>query len=318
MSLGKFLDPKNDFCFKRIFGTERHQNVLIHFINDILELESGSAIREVHFLKTSQDPEIASKKQSLVDVLCRDEQGKNYIIEMQVARTAGFEKRAQFYAARAYSRQLDKGEKYHELKAVIFVAITDFIMFPEKSDCYSTHEILDKKNHTRDLKDFSFVFLELPKFNKAIDELENRLDKWAYFFKSAEKTEEKDLVKIVGTDQVIYDAYEALNRFSLEEVELNTYEEAEKRERDAEAILDAKLMEGRAKGKEEGIVEGKVEGRIEGVNVTVQAITLLRLGYSIDAVYKETGLDKNTLQILQDSFSQEEELSCSTRNDSKI
>ncbi|MHA7841510.1 MAG: Rpn family recombination-promoting nuclease/putative transposase, partial [Gammaproteobacteria bacterium] len=113
MSLSKFLDPKNDFCFKRLFGTEKHRDMLTHFINDVLGFEGEKAIRAVEFLKTAQDPDVAAKKQSLVDVLCRDEQGREYIIEMQVVRTAGFEKRAQYYAAKAYSRQLEAGEQYH-------------------------------------------------------------------------------------------------------------------------------------------------------------------------------------------------------------
>ena len=72
---------------------------------------SGSeVICSVSFLKTNQDPEIACKKQSLVDVLCTDELGRQYIIEMQVARTTGFEKRAQYYASKAYSRQLNEVE----------------------------------------------------------------------------------------------------------------------------------------------------------------------------------------------------------------
>src|SRR3990167_8117161 len=128
MSLGKFLDPKNDFAFKKIFGTEKNQDILIHFINDMLGFTGQHQIETVQFLKTSQDPEIASKKQSILDVLCSDQQDRQYIVEMQVAKTSGFEKRAQYYAAKAYSRQLNEGEEYHNLKEIIFVAITDFVM----------------------------------------------------------------------------------------------------------------------------------------------------------------------------------------------
>ena len=104
MSLGKFLDPKNDFAFKRIFGSARNKGILVHFINDMLRFTGDNAVVEVVLLKTIQDPEIASKKQSLVDVLCTDQKGSQYIIEMQVAKTKGFEKRAQYYAAKAYSQ----------------------------------------------------------------------------------------------------------------------------------------------------------------------------------------------------------------------
>ena len=200
MPLSKFLDPKNDFAFKRIFGSERNKDILIHFINDILRFEGNSKIKEVSLIKTAQDPEIAASKQSLIDVLCSDEMGRKYIIEMQVAKTKGFEKRAQYYAAKAYSQQLNRAEDYANLKEVIFIAIADFVMFEEKESYYSTHYILDENGYSRDLKDFSFTFLELPKFHKTIEELETLLDKWAYFFKHAEETKEQELDKIIGSD----------------------------------------------------------------------------------------------------------------------
>ncbi len=170
---GKFLDPKNDFAFKRIFGTEKNKDILIHFLNDIIEFEEGVHIQDVTFLKPIQDPEIRAKKTSVVDILCEDDKGNRYVVEMQVAKEKGFEKRAQYYASKAYISQMNKNGKFHALKGVIFVAITDFIMFPRKKDYKSDHIILDKKSYENDLKDFSFTFLELPKFHKKIDELSN-------------------------------------------------------------------------------------------------------------------------------------------------
>ncbi|AAS14247.1 conserved hypothetical protein [Wolbachia endosymbiont of Drosophila melanogaster] len=82
MALSKFLDPKLDLTFKKIFGTEKNKNILIHFLNDILGFTEINTIQEVEFLSTIQDAEIASKKQSIVDVLCRDENGVQVIVEM--------------------------------------------------------------------------------------------------------------------------------------------------------------------------------------------------------------------------------------------
>jgi predicted transposase/invertase (TIGR01784 family) len=120
MSISKFLDPKNDLAFRRIFGSEKNKDILIHFINDVLGLEGSDQIQEVTFQPTIQEPEIAVKKQSAVDVLCKDANGVLIIVEMQVAPQEGFEKRAQYYAAKAYSRQLNKGKlegaRYKDLK----------------------------------------------------------------------------------------------------------------------------------------------------------------------------------------------------------
>nr|WP_095742718.1 PD-(D/E)XK nuclease family transposase [Wolbachia endosymbiont of Drosophila simulans] len=82
MALSKFLDPKNDVAFRRIFGTEKNKDILIHFLNDILGFTGKDEIKEIEFLSTIMDPEIASDKQSIVDVLCRDSSGNRYIIEM--------------------------------------------------------------------------------------------------------------------------------------------------------------------------------------------------------------------------------------------
>ncbi len=82
MALSKFLDPKNDVAFRRIFGTEKNKDILIHFLNDILGFTGKNAIQDIEFLSTIQDPDIASKKQSIVDVLCRDSTGVQCIIEM--------------------------------------------------------------------------------------------------------------------------------------------------------------------------------------------------------------------------------------------
>lgn len=106
MALSKFLDPKNNYAFRRIFGTEKNKDILIHFLNDILGRTGEAKIEDVAFLSPIQDPEIAAKKESIVDVLCRDSTGVRFICEMQVARTNGFEKRAQFYASKAMLSKL--------------------------------------------------------------------------------------------------------------------------------------------------------------------------------------------------------------------
>jgi predicted transposase/invertase (TIGR01784 family) len=218
-------------------------------------------IQDVTFLKTSQDPEIASQKQSIVDVLCVDEKGQQYIVEMQVAKTEHFVKRDQYYAAKAYCSQMHRGQPYEKLKEIIFLAIVDFTLFPEKSYYKSDHVILDRDTHEHDLKDFSFSFIELPKFHKTKEELTTIVDKWAYFFKHAEETSERDMSAIVGSDEVIAEAYEALNQYFWTDDELFFYDRELREERDAKAILDCSKREGREEGREEGITIGIEKGK---------------------------------------------------------
>jgi predicted transposase/invertase (TIGR01784 family) len=290
----KFLDPKNDVAFKKIFGTEKNKDILIHFINDILSLTAEKKVHSIEFLSTIQDPEIASKKQSIVDVLCKDGLGVQYIVEMQVAKTKGFEKRAQLYAAKAYSRQQNAGDLYHPLKEVIFIAITDYTLFPDKTDYKSNHLILDEKTKEHDLKDFRFCFIELAKFNKKKeDSLNNMLEKWCYFFKYADETREEDLKRIIGSDLVIARAYEALNQYNWTEAELNTYEREKKRVLDEQAVLEQKLDDAEARGIEKGKAEGKAEGKME------VAKAMLAKNKPLDEISAFTGLTLQEIEKLK-------------------
>ena len=157
MTITKYLNPRNDIVFKRIFGSEKNKDILIHFLNDVIETEGKKEIKNVTLLNPMELPEMIGKKQSIVDVLCED--GTQYIVEMQVAKVAGFEKRAQYYASKAYWPQQESGDVYNHLKEVIFLAITEYSMFKDKDEYKSVHMILDNKTHQRNLKDFSFTFI---------------------------------------------------------------------------------------------------------------------------------------------------------------
>ncbi len=296
--LSKFLNPKNDVAFKKIFGSEKNKDILIHFINDILGFSDNHQITEVEFLPTIQDPEIASKKQSILDVLCKDGIGVQYIIEMQVDPLKGFEKRAQYYAAKAYCRQTDRGKKesgkYRNLKKVIFIAIADCLLFPNKQSYKSRHSIADEETQENDLKDFSFTFIELAKFpKKKGDKLNDIVEKWCYFFKYAEETSDEELKGIIGNDAVIGRAYEALNQFNWSEKELIAYEQEVKRELDNKAIMDTAIEAAEEKGKEKGIVEGRVEEKIQ------IAKKMLTKGRSIEEIIEFTELSAVEIEKLK-------------------
>ena len=302
MALSKFLDPKNDIAFKRVFGSENHKDILIHFINDILELKDNEQIESVEFLSPIQDPDIAYKKQSIIDVLCKDKNGVQIVVEMQVAPTKGFEKRAQYYAAKAYSRQLNSGSgedgRYENLKEVIFIAIADCVIFKDKVEYKSDHVILDKNSYEHDLRDFSFTFIELPKFKKTrIEELVNIVEKWCYFFKYASNTSEEDLQRLIGSDLVIQQAYEALNQFNWNEQELIAYEQEIKRIRDNRAAFDYQYDKGKAEGIDLGMEKGKVEGKAER-DIEI-AKNMLSKNYPLSDISAMTGLSIDEIKHLK-------------------
>ncbi|WP_265037391.1 Rpn family recombination-promoting nuclease/putative transposase [Wolbachia endosymbiont (group A) of Anomoia purmunda] len=290
MALSKFLDPKLDLTFKKIFGTEKNKNILIHFLNDILGCTEVNTIQEVEFLSTIMDPEIASYKQRIVDVLCRDSSGNRYIIEMQLTRDKGFEKRAQLYAAKAYSRQADKSGKYVDLKKIFFIAISNCTLFPDKLDYISSHTIRDEKTNEHDLKDFQFIFIELPKFPKSREEqLESVVDRWLFFFKYADETTDEDLRKIAKKSPIIKLAYDELDKFHWNEKDLVDYEERIMDLRTEEAILEYRLDLAKEEGREEGRKEREIE----------VAKKMLVNSIDVNTIVKCTGLSMSKIEELQ-------------------
>jgi predicted transposase/invertase (TIGR01784 family) len=292
MTITKYLNPRNDIAFKKIFGTEKNKDILIHFLNDVIEKEGKKEITNVTLLNPMQHPEIIGKKQSVVDVLCEEKDGTQYIVEMQVAKVAGFEKRAQYYAAKAYSAQPESGETYDHLKEVIFLAITEYEMFKDKEGYKSVHVILDKKTHERDLKDFSFTFLELKKFNKSKEELKTYEDKWLYFFKHANDPE--DMHKLIeNSDEVIKKAYHELEAHNWTNEELRAYEASEKSSKDAKAREQYVEQEGMKKGLEKGREEG---GKLKATQI---AKNLLVQKMDIKLISESTGLPVEEVKKLE-------------------
>ena len=164
------------------------------------------------------------------------------------------------------------------------------MLFPEKEHYKSDHIILDKVTYENDLKDFSFTFIELPKFKKQPgDKLDNILQKWCYFFKYAHQTSESDLQKIIESDVIIKRAYEALDQFGWSEQELLSYEEQEKRILDHQSMLDAAVD----KGMNIGLEKGKIEGKME------TAKNLLLEGFDVDIIERATGLSRADILSLE-------------------
>ncbi|NGX60965.1 MAG: hypothetical protein K940chlam9_00440 [Chlamydiae bacterium] len=294
----RYLDPKNDLAFKKIFGSEKHKEIPIDFLNASLCLEGEDQIEDLEFLNTVQPPEVEARKESIVDVLVRDQKGNRYIVEMQVAKIQGFEKRAQYYAAKTYCAHFNSGHKYSDLKRVIFLAITDYIVFPEKKDYKSDHVILDNKTLEHDLKDLSFTFVELPKFHKENHELVTIEDKWYYFFKHAHESD--NVNELIANHPEIKEAYEALDRFNWTEKEILGYEKLIMNTADNRGILDAAIEEGMEKGMEKGIQKGMQKGiekgMEEGIRKTAQG--MLKHGIPLEEIVNITGLSEAEIQTL--------------------
>ncbi|MEA5477259.1 Rpn family recombination-promoting nuclease/putative transposase [Pseudanabaena galeata UHCC 0370] len=181
----KFISPKTDFAFKKIFGSEQSHDVLISFLNAMI-YNGDRRISQLEILNPYLTPRIRGVKDTYLDVKAKLDNGTSVIIEMQVLNIEGFEKRILYNAAKAYSIQLGIGQSYSLLNPVIALTITDFVMFPEINQLTSRF-ILKEKDFLIDypIYDLELVFVELPKFDKTLIELETLADKWLYFLKHA-------------------------------------------------------------------------------------------------------------------------------------
>lgn len=185
-----FGDPKTDFVFQRIFGSEDHKLALLGFLNDILQLDEAHRIASVTLLPPEQRPKVAELKNSIVDVRCVDAAGTTYVVEMQVLNVEAFEKRVVYNVAKAYTNQLGLGVGYPELDDVVGISICDFELWPRAEGPHvpmlSRWRMTEQQSGAVGLPHLQFVFLELPKY-AAGHEPQSLVDKWAYFFREAGK-----------------------------------------------------------------------------------------------------------------------------------
>ncbi len=187
-----FADPKTDFTFHRIFGTEKHKNALIGFLNDILMLEGAHRIVDVTYLDPTQRPKVEELKLSIVDVKCKDARGVHYVVEMQVLNVEAFDKRVVYNVAKAFTNQLDNGDGYPELNDIVGITICDFELWPRRDGStvpmVSRWRMQEQASGTVGLLSLQFVFLELPKYQ--VNGLpQTMIEKWAYFFREARNLE---------------------------------------------------------------------------------------------------------------------------------
>src|SRR5215207_1573488 len=164
-----FADPKTDFAFKRIFGSEEHKSVLVAFLNDMLDLDEPHRIVAVELLPADQRPAVAELKLSIMDVRCTDARGVTYVVEMQVLQVEGFEKCVAYDVAKAYVNQIARGDLYPDLNDVVGITICDFELWPDQGErkipMLSRWRMTEQETGARGLGQIQLVFLELPKYD---------------------------------------------------------------------------------------------------------------------------------------------------------
>jgi predicted transposase/invertase (TIGR01784 family) len=142
----RYLDPKNDLVFKKVFG--QHANILLSFLNAMLPLDEGQIVQYIEYLPAELVPDIPVIKNSIVDVRCIDNRGRQFIVEMQMLWTDSFKSRVLFNASKAYVRQLDKGVEYKGLKPVYALSLVNEVFEPESPLYYHHYRLVHTMDHS--------------------------------------------------------------------------------------------------------------------------------------------------------------------------
>ena len=262
----KFADITNDIAFRKIFGNENKKKSLISFLNAVISLPQNEPIVDVEITNPYQLGTLSGGKSTIVDVKAKDKNGNTFIVEMQVAEYDFFHKRILYYTSQSYTAQIGTGEQYDKLKPVYFIGILQFEI-GNNPNYYSRHKVLDVQTHEHVVRDVEFNFIELPKFQKTLEQLTNNIDQWTYFIKNA-----KDLTIIPEEvrDEGLKEAYREADKQNWTQLELDDYLRASLKIRDDIGRLE--LAERRAKEKGEAI--GKEIGEAIGKEIGKEMATL--------------------------------------------
>lgn len=251
-----FADPKTDFVFKRIFGVDSRKHLLIALINHLLELTGEHIVVDVQHMPSDQHVDVPELKMSIVDVKCTDASGRRFVVEMQVLKIEGFEKRVVYNASKAYVMQLRNGDEYPALCDVVGITICNFNLWTEKDErgnykvpMLSRWRMQEHNSGVTGLSQIQYTFLELPKYNAGINP-KTLVEKWAYFFLEAKNI---DVIPPALAEKPFLDAFDVARRARFTPYEWEAYDRMKMAEQDARGAL----IVARREGVEEGELKGK-------------------------------------------------------------
>jgi predicted transposase/invertase (TIGR01784 family) len=300
--MARFLDPRSDLVFKRIFG--EHPEILLEFLNTMLPFEDeGEFITSLEYLPAEQVPDIPLIKNSIVDVRCKDASGRQFIVEMQMAWTNAFLQRVLFNASKAYVRQLEKGEHFESLCPVYGLSILDDVFDHDTDNYYHDYRMVEAGQPGKVLEGLRLVFIELPKYRESSPREARRL-RWAWlkFLKEAgdagrpgHPTAEEFRERVCITTP-LRKALEISEKCGFDPAQLESYDHFWDMVSYERTLMSGKFAEGRAEGIAEGQAKGRAEGIAEGLLKAAAAMKAAGMDHAVIA--QVTGLSSDRIAEL--------------------
>lgn len=296
--MAKYLDPKADLTFKKVFG--EHKDLMISFLNALLPLDDDGKVISLEYLSSEMAPENPFKKDTIVDVRCKDQMGRSFIVEMQMIWTPAFMKRVLFNSSKAYVRQLDKGGGYEDLQPVYSLNLVNDTFRDDTDECYHDYGLMDikEKNHT--IKGLHLIFIELPKFRPHTYQDRKMTALWLRFLTEIDEKTRKAPTELLENPET-RKALDIVEESAYDDAEMATYDhfwDAVSRERTLVAAAEENLRKGMEKGMAQGMEKGMEKGIKQGVEKGIAleksktAKTMRDMGLPVETIKKVTGLSE--------------------------
>ena len=283
---GKYLNPKADLTFKKVFG--EHPDLVMSLLNALLPLDEGKQIEHVEYLTSEMVPENPGKKNSIVDVRCRETGGRHFIVEMQMNWNNEFQQRVILNASKAVIKQLGTSEDYSLLQPVYSLNLINDVGFDAGPDeFYHDYAIVNVEHSDRIIDGLRFVFVELPKFKPQSIKERKMAVLWLRFLTEIDGDTREVPAELLEDPQTSK-ALKILETSAYNEEELRAYEyywDAVYNERGA-------IRHGYKQGLEQGMAKGLEQGMAKGIDKAQResAVRMKNDGVPPELIAKYTGL----------------------------
>jgi len=283
----KYIDPFTDFGFKKLFGEECNKDLLLDFLNELLQKKEGEIV-SITYLKNEMLGTSEEDRKAIFDIHCENQKGDKFIVEIQKSKQAFFKDRTLFYTTFPIVRQAITGDWSFELKAVYTIAILNFVFEDGKNEPekYRYDVMLtDIKTHKIFYDKLTFIYLEMPKFTKKVEELETHFEKWMYVIRNLKRL---DHIPDKLRERIFEKMFAVAEVAKLSPVEYQAYIDSLNSYRDLQNSVETARAEGRA----EGLAEGKAEEKAE------IALKMLADGMPLEIISKYSGLSQEQIEQL--------------------
>ncbi len=224
----RYVNPYTDFGFKKLFGTEINKDLLISFINSLLH--GREVVKDLTYLNTEHLGTSEADRRAVFDVYCENEKGEKILVEMQRGEQQFFKDRTLFYTTFPIREQQVIKDWDYQLKSIYIIGILNFT-FDKDNDDYYHHEVQLLDNQTKEVfyDKLTFIYLEMPKFNKTEDELNGMFEKWLFVLRNLSRLMERPKAL---QERAFTKLFEAAEIAKFTKTEYDNYEESLKVYRD--------------------------------------------------------------------------------------